>query len=179
RNMVDYQNRKVSFDTPEVRQAVEDLKIIYSRVYQTDLNGTTAYKDSVKGFAEGRYLFCWGIDDGNAQSLTVVSLDGKYYEFAIKWLMIPEASKSKEAAYELIRQIQTIDTAEYYGSHIPELQASGEENWKWQQENSEVIIPNTWVLQLGDLFDGYFGGNISLDNFCEKMQSRLEIYVTE
>ena len=179
RNMVNYANQTARFDTPEVRQAVEYLKIIRTRVYQTDLRDKTAYDDSVEGFSEGRYLFCLAVGEGTAFGVIPTSLDGKRYECAIKWLLIPEASQSKEPAYEMIQQIQTLDSSDYYGYDVPFMKSFGEENWKWYQENYVVIIPNTWVLQLSDLFDSYFDGMLSLDNFCEKMQSRLEIYVTE
>lgn len=181
RNMVDYANRTVRFDTPEVRQAVEYLKIIRSRVYQADLKGTTSYEDSLKGFAEGRYLFCCGLsgNEGTSMRMRPRVLNGQYYYFAVKWLLIPEASRNQQTAYEMIQQIQTIDTNDFYGYSIPEMQSHGEQNWKWCQENFVVVIPNTWVLQLNDLFTSYFNGNVSLDDLCTKVQSRLEIYISE
>ena len=139
-----------------------------------------ARRDSVEVFG---YVYKWLPSDvGTRKFISLLNIDETYCcTYALRWVAIPASSKNQTLAYAYIQELlnekavnggisdNLIDT---YRETPPEFQ---DPNFKFYN----VVIPSTWQYALSDLFDNYYAGHMETDEFMNRVQKRLEVYITE
>lgn len=188
--LIDYENKKVSLDTPEFRQACEFYQKLYRQESQprkdvAEPDYYRAYQQDSRGIFES---YCW--QGTGKTSITLISsasliaeygqpvvvplagYDGKSHPEILLSCGIRRNTKSKEAAYKLVKHMVSINQLNrkdnlyflnpikeseksFYGPYFENGKFTGELAVRNPQGESEILSENLYGSLSEEFFEDY------------------------